>query len=245
MDDESPALPRTLPEGYKGYSLEGVPRGGGFERVHEYASRIREEVKLGRGLFLSGPNGVGKTGALAVIHKLSGQTHPRWASWDRLWCCAHHVGRLYERGKWDSEASQSIDELLENAPWLVIDDLGRERKSAMPAMANLLDVRLSNKLVTSYTTNLRVEDERDDEGNVVEPSEIRQVYGDRFVSRLASACVVIGIEGADRRLATAGSDPLDILSARDLRAVANQYGVPAGLKNPDYLKRLIAARRPK
>src|SRR6476646_8219009 len=81
---------------------------------------------IAMGLLLMGPNGSGKSGALAALHNLA-KTIPQLSSSKyTMWCYARDVARTYEYGLIDQTFDDYVDDMYEEAKWLVIDELGRE-----------------------------------------------------------------------------------------------------------------------
>jgi DNA replication protein DnaC len=78
---------------------------------------------------------------------------------------------------------------LKNHPWLIIDDLGAEKRTdwVVEAMYDLLDYRYAWEKPTIITTNMN-------------GAEIAEAFGVRIASRIKDAGPVIEVKGKDRRL---------------------------------------------
>jgi DNA replication protein DnaC len=173
---------------------QGLTRQSSFTPVLDYLNRVGFYLGRRVGLCLSGPNGIGKTGALMVAVKRIRQIREGWMSREIMWTTARDIAREYEYGNLDNTFDDSVDTLLETAELLVIDELGRECdiKNFERRMLALLRKRVDNRKTTLIATNLSLS---------VEPNlpNIKNVYGEAYWSLLHEACLMVTVEGPDRR----------------------------------------------
>lgn len=154
-------------------------------RVHALASE-------GRGAYLWGEPGTGKTWAAACAVRLAVEAAgfpdapaARLVTAKRL---LDEVREGYDGG--DRRAL----ERAERVALLALDDLGAERPTewAIETLTRLLDTRASEGLPTVVTSNYRIGRLRDLWGGMA---------GKRVASRLAGACEPVEVAGPDLRIA--------------------------------------------
>ncbi|HIS75910.1 MAG TPA: ATP-binding protein [Candidatus Merdivicinus excrementipullorum] len=133
-----------------------------------------------RGLFFSGPTGLGKTHlSLAIAREVIGK------GYGAAYGSAQNFLMAIEEERFGRERSrQTLDQLLE-ADLLVLDDLGTEFTSAftLSTVYNLLNTR---KKPTIISSNLTVK-------------ELQEKYSQRVVSRLFSQFTYLRFVGKDIR----------------------------------------------
>jgi DNA replication protein DnaC len=155
--------------------------------VTESARRGQQVVTVhdGPSLLMLGVTGCGKTsegyGAMRVLSLLG--IHNRWL----LLTAADLYARLRPRHGIDSEEEFQT---IANAPVLVVDDLGAAKNSEFVEEVNyrLVNHRYELARPTVFTSNFQ-------------PSELRDVLGDRVTSRLREFAKQVWIQGVDRRRA--------------------------------------------
>lgn len=159
----------------------------------EYAFAGSEEGRMvyalacrGRGAYLWGEPGRGKTYAAATAVRLSVS--------DGSKAKLMTAKRLLDDVKAGFEGKdKDVIERAERYDLLALDDLGAERPTewAIETITRLIDTRKVRGLPTVFTSNYRIGQLRDLWGGVA---------GARIASRLAGSCEAIEFAGEDRRL---------------------------------------------
>lgn len=146
-----------------------------------------ERFKRGRGTYLHGLPGRGKTYAaaacarLAVLHAYKTRLVTAKALLDQV------------KAEYDGRERDALKR-AERYDLLVLDDLGMERPTewAMETISGLIDARVADGRPTVITSNYSLGELRERWGGM---------EGARLVSRIAGACERVEVKGADRRLA--------------------------------------------
>jgi DNA replication protein DnaC len=163
-------------------------RGLGFERppiteldatvvgvVREYIERLDENLRQGRGLWLMGDVGTGKT-SLAMLVSKAALEHGRSVA---IYSLPRLLARI--RRTYDAEAGEQsyleFFERLTSVDLLHVDDLGAEKRSdwVLEQLYALVDERYESQRSIVVTTNL-------------EQSSLEDQIGARTVSRLVEVC---------------------------------------------------------
>lgn len=141
----------------------------------------------GRGTYLFGQPGRGKTYAAACCVRLAAEAG-RKAKLVTVPMLLEQVKAGYDGG------DRLALERARGYELLALDDLGMERATewTMETLSALIDHRTSRGLVTVVTSNYGLGELRDRWGGV---------EGARLASRLAGACERVEVKGADRRTA--------------------------------------------
>lgn len=153
----------------------------------ELGRRVYALAREGRGAYLFGTPGTGKTHAAACAV--------------RMWCDRGGRARLVTakrllddvRDGYRGDGDRRALERAARAPLLALDDLGMERRTdwAVEEISALIDARVSEGLPTIVTSNYSLGDLASLWGGV---------EGARAASRIAGACERIAVGGPDRRL---------------------------------------------
>ncbi len=157
--------------------------------VRDFARRIDENLDAGRGLWLYGDVGTGKTTLAMLVSKQALEAGRSVA--------IYSLPRLLAeiRTTFDDAAQRSYVELvdrLSSVDLLHIDDVGAEKTSpwVLEQLYALVNARYEDERSVLITTNLK---ERD---------ELVEQIGERTVSRLEEMCEVLPLYGADARRQT-------------------------------------------
>lgn len=150
-----------------------------LEAIKGYASEIAVQHNAsGRGLYLWGPNGTGKTHLAAAVAKRVQEA---------LFVNTLH---LFDELK-ESYKTNEVCRIFESARYvhlLVLDDLGSERPTGwvQERLYALINTRWDEMLPTVYTSNHS-------------PKELEDIIGTRSSSRVLGSCLTIHIDGPDHR----------------------------------------------
>lgn len=156
----------------------------------ELGARVCQIVSEGRGAYLWGLTGRGKTYAAAQAVRVAVETRTNVRNPAKLITAKELMDAV------KSGFNGGDDDVLarcERYPLLVLDDLGAEavRGFSIETITGLVDKRVARGLVTVVTSNYSV-------------GQLRELWGGmagaRIASRLAGACERIEVTGPDRRL---------------------------------------------
>ena len=153
--------------------------------VRAFVRKLDEHLDAGRGLWLFGDVGTGKTTLAMLVAKAALESGRSVAiySLPRL---LNEIRRTYDEGS-DSSYVQLLDRLAE-VDLLHVDDLGAEKSSpwVLEQLYAIVNSRYEGERAMVITTNL-------DRDRLVEQ------IGERTVSRLEEMCEVIPVYGEDHR----------------------------------------------
>ena len=183
------ALSGVIPRKYRGVSFDRPPvteiAPAITQAVKRYVNRIDDNIDSGRGLWLCGSVGTGKTtlAMLASRHTLEAGRSVAIYSLPRL------LAQI--RTTFDDDAHNSYVDLLDRltaVDLLHIDDVGAEKTSpwVLEQLYAIVNARYEDERSIIITTNL----ERD---------ELAAQINERTVSRLEEMCEVLPLWGSDAR----------------------------------------------
>jgi DNA replication protein DnaC len=183
------ALSGVIPRKYRGVSFDRPPvteiAAPVTAAVRRYVNRIDENLDTGRGLWLCGSVGTGKT-TLAMLTS-------RYALEAGRSVAIYSLPRLLAqiRTTFDDDPSNSYVDLLDRltaVDLLHIDDVGAEKTSpwVLEQLYAIVNARYEDERSIVITTNL----ERD---------ALAEQINERTVSRLEEMCEVLPLFGADQR----------------------------------------------
>jgi DNA replication protein DnaC len=187
----------VLPAKYQGVSFDRPPvsdmardpqAGSVVEVIRAYVSELDARIGDGRGLWIEGSVGTGKTTLAMLV--------ARRAIESGFTVAIYSLPRLLARIRrtYDGDAGQlsylQFFERLTSVDLLQIDDLGAEKRSdwVLEQLYAIVDERYASNRSIIVTTNLDV-------------NQLEEQIGERTVSRLAEMCEVLRLHGEDRRYA--------------------------------------------
>src|SRR5438034_11591896 len=174
----------TIPQRYRGVSFDRPPvsdmardpaRAPVYDEVREFVDGISERLDEGRGLWLMGDVGTGKTALAMLVSKAAVEAGRTVA----IYSLPRLLARI--RRTYDAEAGEDsyLDffDRLTSVDLLHVDDLGAEKSSdwVLEQLYAIVDERYQSHRSMVVTTNLRVE-------------ELEEQIGQRTVSRLVEIC---------------------------------------------------------
>jgi DNA replication protein DnaC len=181
----------------------GIPkrfRGVGFDRqpivdmdppllreVRSYVKDINSNLDKGRGLWLFGDVGTGKTSLAMLVSKAALDAGRSVA----IYSLPRLLSDIKETYEDRSESSyMELFERVVGVDLLHIDDLGAEKRTdwVLEQLYSIINERWQEQRSIVVTTNL------------VDVDELRDQIGPRTVSRLHEMCDLIPIMGRDRRM---------------------------------------------
>ncbi|MGE0448677.1 MAG: ATP-binding protein [Vicinamibacterales bacterium] len=183
-----------------------------LQRAAEKARQLAERFPaVGRGLFLEGQPGVGKTHlAVAVLKQIIQTTGARGLFYD-----TRDLLRVI-RGTYDPSTRTTELEVLRpvmTADLLVLDDLGAEKTSEWveETMNLIVNTRYNERRLTIFTSNYK--DIPDD----TDPNALLFRIGHRMRSRLHEMCDFEVLDGADYRELPTNGGPEDLVMMWKMR----------------------------
>jgi DNA replication protein DnaC len=187
----------VLPAKYQGVGFERPPisdmaRDPGkrvvLDAVRAYIEDLDAQIAAGRGLWLEGDVGTGKTTLAMLVSKLAIEAGHSVA----IYSLPRLLARI--RRTYDGDARElsylQFFERLTSVDLLHLDDLGAEKRSdwVLEQLYAIVDERYATNRSIIVTTNMEV-------------SELEEQIGRRTVSRLAEICETLPMYGDDRRYA--------------------------------------------
>lgn len=183
------ALSATIPKRYRGVSFDRPPVADmpapQVDVVRRYARNVEARLDAGRGLWLHGSVGTGKTTLAMLVSRAAldvGRT-----------VAIYSLPRLLAeiRGTFESDAQGAYVQLLDRlteVDLLHVDDLGAEKTSAwvLEQLYSIVNARYEAERAVLVTTNQDADD-------------IAEQVGERTVSRLMEMCEVLPLLGRDHR----------------------------------------------
>lgn len=155
------------------------------ERIKEAINFSGETPKFKKGILFSGDTGVGKTYALFAVKNMmsNGPNGAIYKNWVEL--LAEHKDLI---GKTDTD---SLIESLFKGHVLILDDIGAEKATewSTERLYMIIEKAYRKEHILLIGTNLDIKKD-----------QLREVYGDRIVSRLTEMCTLVKMSGEDRRI---------------------------------------------
>jgi DNA replication protein DnaC len=215
----------NIPKRYQHCSIENFKAyNESLERAVAQARKVVDEFPaVGRGLFLEGQPGVGKTHlAVAVLRDVMQSKGARGLFYD-----TRDLLRVIRGTYNESTHTTELDVLrpVMTADLLVLDDLGAEKTSEWveETMNLIVNTRYNERRPTLFTSNY--EDIPDD----TDPNSLLFRIGYRMRSRLHEMCEFIVLDGADYRMLplNGGVDDLLMLWKTRAKTLPGRTGRPA------------------
>lgn len=147
-------------------------------------------IKGGRGFYLHGAVGTGKTHICYALKKH--YEVPQSFRYIRLWNVVdlmHEIRSDFDRGQYDKRRPEEDLTDPENRRLLILDDIGAEKATDFVAetLYRIVNHRYVHQLPTIFTSNCTVQ-------------ELADKIGERSASRIVEMCDIIELTGGDRRL---------------------------------------------
>ena len=192
----SRGISSVIPPRYRGASFDRPPVSDmarsletklAVSKVRDYVESLDEQLSEGRGLWISGGTGTGKTTLAMLVSKAALEAGKTVAIYSLPKLLAR-IRRTYDAEP-GGESYLSFFERLTSVDLLHIDDLGAEKRSdwVLEQLYALVNERYDARRSILVTTNL------------TNPIELEDQIGARTVSRLAQMCVELEVGGEDQR----------------------------------------------
>lgn len=160
--------------------------------IHEYMT-----TKKGRGLYLYGPFGTGKTYMLSAIANILSQRG--------VVCGLVYFPELIAEIKsgFNNENSSSYDKIeqLKQIDVLMLDDIGSESMTSWmrdEVLGRILNYRMHQNLPTFFTSNLNY-DQLQHHYSYTQKGEIEEIKGARVLERIKALTTPVAITGTNYR----------------------------------------------
>jgi len=192
----SRGISSVIPPRYRGVSFDRPPVSDmardlqtklAVTKVREYIDDLDNQLAEGRGLWISGGTGTGKTTLAMLVSKAALEAGKTVAIYSLPKLLAR-IRRTYDSEP-GGEGYLSFFERLTSVDLLHIDDLGAEKRSdwVLEQLYALVNERYDGQRSILVTTNL------------INPIELEEQIGSRTVSRLAQMCFELEVGGEDQR----------------------------------------------
>jgi DNA replication protein DnaC len=166
--------------------------------LKRWSSKDIELVESGKGLYLHGSVGTGKTTALSalaisyIVHKSiadirTGEHTEQLVQFINVPDLLDLIKRGFDNPTISDEANALL-ERLKHVPLVIFDDIGAERPSewSRERLLTLINYRYDNEMCTFFSSNLTI-------------PELVEQLGPRLQSRINGSCAPLAFNGPDRR----------------------------------------------
>jgi len=183
------AVAGRIPKRFRDVSFDRQPvismPAHAVKAVKTYCDKIDERLAEGRGMYMRGDVGTGKT-TLAMLIAKTAMTSGHTVA---IYSLPRLLGML--RDTYGDNSAYSLNELLDRlsaVDLLQIDDVGAEQTSAwvLEQLYTIVNTRYEDRRAITFTTNL-------------EDEALREQIGPRTVSRLHEMCEEVPLYGSDQR----------------------------------------------
>lgn len=185
----------VIPPRYRGVSFDRPPVSdmerdlqtkAALAEVRAYVADLDTRLEEGRGLWLFGDTGTGKTTLAMLVSKMALEAGHSVAIYSLPKLLAR-IRRTYESEP-GGDSYLAFFERLTSVDLLHIDDLGAEKRSdwVLEQLYALINERYESQKSVLVTTNLKED-------------ELEEQIGARTVSRLSQMCSGVPLFGSDRR----------------------------------------------
>lgn len=138
-----------FPNKYKSYTVDSL-KNEGSEHVKYYIANMKDYIAKGKGLWIKGPTGVGKTTAAIVMGMESWATYGKPSLFVTYEQIKEETGKSFQ-GKEDPDFFKR----LKNWPHLIIDNISssimQDKIFGLKKLESLIRERNNNLLITSMT----------------------------------------------------------------------------------------------
>lgn len=157
-----------------------------LDAVREFTDQIEDRLETGKGLWLMGDVGTGKTTLAMLVSKAAAEAGRTVAIYSLPRLLAR-IRRTYDGEPGEDSYLQFFDRLT-SVDLLHIDDLGAEKRSdwVLEQLYAIVDERYQSQRSMVVTSNLHYE-------------QLKDQIGSRVVSRLTEMCEELPLSGDDLR----------------------------------------------
>ena len=199
--------PRLSPAALSNYIPDGAEKENALRKCQEFAAQGLENISRGRGLFLQGPVGTGKSHlSVAVLREIIENNLQHFGTptsrsdlydeyaFEGYTCSLVSVVHLLEtlrESVGNAKKKEAVRRKLHRIKcddFVILDDIGAERSSdfAQEQLFTIIDLRYRTKRSTFFTSNCTLK-------------ELESQIGNRSVSRIFEMCEGVRVTGSDWR----------------------------------------------
>jgi DNA replication protein DnaC len=183
------SLSAVIPRRYRDVSFDRPPvteiDAGIVRAVRDYTGRIDEHLAAGRGLWLMGPPGTGKTTLAMLVSKAASEAGHSVA----IYSLPRLLNEIRDTHRAERSHVQLLDRLVA-VDLLHVDDVGAERTTdwVLEELYSIVNARYEEQRAMLITTN------------ILDRDKLCEQITPRTVSRLTEMCDELPVLGHDRRM---------------------------------------------
>jgi DNA replication protein DnaC len=183
------SLSAVIPRRYRDVSFDRPPvteiDAGVVRAVRDYTGRIDEHLAAGRGLWLMGPPGTGKTTLAMLVSKAASEAGHSVA----IYSLPRLLNEIRDTHRAERSHVQLLDRLVA-VDLLHVDDVGAERTTdwVLEELYSIVNARYEEQRAMLITTN------------ILDRDKLCEQITPRTVSRLTEMCDELPVLGHDRRM---------------------------------------------